>query len=65
MKIATLILLLLMLSFAKVSAQITFVKKYEIPQALSGGISIVEDISGGIYSMVGRMILWLICRMPI
>ena len=47
MKIATLILLLLMLSFAKVSAQITFVKKYEIPQALSGGISIVEDISGG------------------
>jgi len=54
-----------MLSFAKVSAQITFVKKYEIPQALSGGISIVEDISGGIYSMVGRMILWLICRMPI
>ena len=47
MKIATLILLLLMLSFAKVSAQITFVKKYEIPQALSGGNSIVEDISGG------------------
>ncbi len=47
MKIATIIQFVLLLSITKVNAQITFVKKYEIPLALSGGVSIVEDVSGG------------------
>ncbi len=43
----TLLVIVLALSFTKVNAQITFVKKYKIPLALSSGISIVEDVSGG------------------